>query len=204
MMSNMVDMSPVVYMDSSLMVAGSGFVAGESIEVFIATSEGSGPALGFADADAGGAWALLVQSSKFEGRVFQLASGQLLSAPALSLMAVGSVGSKASTPVRAMANAPEETAPAAPQAPSLMVIVQERDYVILGAGFRPGENVSFLAVSGPDEKTLITSAVAADNGAVTKELAVRALPLLGLDTGVYTLEGFGSEGSLATAPLVVK
>jgi hypothetical protein len=201
MMSNMVDLLPTIYLDRNVMVAGSGFIPGESVNVLIQTTEGAGPSLGFADAGPGGAWVLLTGTLN-EKSLIRISEAALVSAPALTLMGDGSFGSKASTPVRAAAKAPVAPPPPPPSNATIAAGIDGRvepgaNAMVYGVGYMPGENVNIIAVDAKDTGMLLTSAVAGASGAFSKDVSIDLAP------GFYTVEGFGSTGSFAAGPLIV-
>jgi hypothetical protein len=201
MISNLLDDSPFIYLDKPVMVTGSGFIPGESINVFIQTTGSAGPSLGFADADKGGAWALMA-SNLSEKRLIQLAESTLITAPALTLKAEGSHGSSASTPVRVLSFAPVASPAPPPSNANLAAGVAGRvepgePAMVWGVGYMPRESVSLIAVDGKGTRTLLSGGVANSTGSISKEVD------FDLAVGFYTLEGFGSKGSFAVTPLIV-
>jgi len=194
--------SPVIFLDQGLTIAGSGFRAFESIEVFFDLGVQK-PSLGFANADAGGAWA--IQLSRLDKiRSVEKIVTKLTALSVISLIAAGVDGSKASTPVMTVADSPSVAVIEAVRiGTSLLggVVEQDGTITVYGAGYRPNEGISFFAVTGesggqPIRKGL-ASGTAGPTGAITQDIVIHLGP------GLYTLEGLGVDGSVATAPLIV-
>lgn len=195
--------SQTLYLDQGLSVAGSGFLPFESIEVYIQLGHKQ-PSLGFAQADAGGAWMLTV-STLGKIRPIKISANQITGSSSVTLEAAGNFGSKASTPVETADESP--SAPVVSEPPSVATsliagtVVTGGTITVWGAGYDPNESVSFMVITGtsgdlPARKALL-GAKATATGALMKDLSIALAP------GLYTLEGYGANGSLATAPLIV-
>ena len=107
MISNMKDNSPVMYLDGGLMVAGTGFLPWEPLEVFLdidGTNRGS-VGLGFTTANGAGSFSLMLENLMGRASIVRTAS-ILTATPVIALIAEGADGSMASTPVMAAARAP--------------------------------------------------------------------------------------------------
>jgi len=197
--------SQVLYLDQGLTVTGSGFQAFESVEVYVNLGHIQ-PSLGFAQADAGGAFKL---TAGILGKIrsVKTATKKMTEAGALTLEAAGSFGSKATTPVTAVANKPAAVAAADPPstATSLVAgtVASGSTLTVYGAGYDPNESISFMVITGTSgssnlpARTALLGAKATATGSLAKDLPIALAP------GVYTLEGQGANGSLATAPLIV-
>jgi len=201
--------SPIVYLDQGLMVAGSGFKPFESVEVYIQLGH-TQPSLGSAQADPGGAWVLQVGTLKTI-RAIKIQSNNITNPPAVTLEAAGSEGSKASTPVIAMAEKPAP--PAALELPpvgaSIVVpgtVVPDGPFTIHGAGFGSEALVSvFLQYYGTESwdiggarSALLGSVKASKIGTWSMD---RTFVQFG--PGLYAVKAFGVNGELAYAPLIV-
>jgi hypothetical protein len=194
--------SPIVYLDQGLTIAGSGYKSFETVEVYFQLGHVQ-PSLGTAQADPGGAWTLQVGTLK-DIRAVKIQTVNLTGQPVVTLEAAGSEGSKASTPVMAMAEKPPTVVtPAPPVGASLVAGTVEKGTTITfwGAGYQPNESIFFMVITGESSgvpvRTVLRAGKAAATGAVTLDLTIN------LDPGLYTLEGIGAQGSLATAPLIV-
>jgi hypothetical protein len=194
--------SPVIYLDKGLTVAGSGFKAFEAIEVVFDLGIQQ-PSIGFANADAGGAWTL--QTTRLDKmRSIDLVATKLTASSVLTFLAQGVDGSKASTPVMVMAESPEVVVVEAPSVGASLVagIVKQGGTVTVAvAGFKPNEVIGYLLTTGesnglPIRRQLVAGS-AGPTGAATKNIRIT------LDPGVYTLEAIGVSGTLATAALIV-
>jgi len=191
--------SPVVFLDKGLTIAGSGFRAFEAVEVFFELG-GVQPSLGFAQADAGGAWTLNVP--RLDGiRKIKTAVTKLIGSPVLTLMAEGVDGSEASTPVMAVAESP--AAAAEPPSVGASVVAgtasQGGTITVTVAGFGDGEGITILLTTGVNQKPRIGVINAGPTGAATKDILLRSK----YGPGVYTLEAIGSSGTLATAAVII-
>ena len=96
--ASIVASEPVLYLDGSLEVWGSGFQPSESIEVYFDVETGLQIIVGFVEAGPGGAWALEIERMRGIRGLADNESKVAHGNP-LTLMAAGSEGSKASTPV---------------------------------------------------------------------------------------------------------
>ena len=193
--------SPVIYTDDALTVAGSGFPAGESVSVFILGTGVPAVFLGFTDADANGAWAMswdMLSANK----VVSGNAGALAAAGILTISAEGSSGSKATIPVMAIAgSAPMSLSVAASLNLRPPVVASGGTITVSGAGYGASEIVNIFVVTGflngvPVRDTFDRGAAGA-GGAFSKDVTVN------LEPGVYTIEGFGDSGTVATGALVV-
>jgi hypothetical protein len=194
--------SPVIYLDKGLTVAGSGFKAFEAIDVVFDLGVQQ-PSIGFANADAGGAWTL--QTARLDKiRSIDLVATKLAAASVLTFLAQGADGSKASTPVMVVADSPVVAVVEAPSAGASLVagtVEQGGTVTVAVAGFKPNEVIGYLLTVGennglPKRRQLVSGSAGA-TGAATKDIRIT------LDPGVYTLEAIGVSGTLATAALIV-
>jgi len=197
-----------LYLDS-VVVWGSGFKALEAVSVFVNYDDVYQPLLGWETADEGGAFVLRTDASGLNA--IAQAADAFVALEVVSIKADGSKGSKASTPVKIEKSQPAAAA-APPEVDTTIVAGEITDsglvsgvasegstVVVLAAGFKAGERVT-VAVLGADGKTvglLGANQAANDGGAVMFEREIKVGP------GVYTLEAFGDQGSIATAPLWV-
>ena len=209
---------PAFYLDEGLTVAGSGFRKFEPVIVYIDLGDGTEPNLGFTDSNRGGAWAINIKTIGELGGVATWGSA-LVEEGVVSVKADGADGSTASIPVAIMGL----TTPPAPEpppepgvAPSLMggTVALDGTITIWGAGYAPNEIVTIFAVTGvgtgirgglvvpgagdPLKKGIVTRG-ASDRGVVEAEFAPSGV----LDVGAYSIEGFGSVGSVASSLLIV-
>ncbi len=90
--------APVLYLDGAFEVWGSGFQPSESVEVYFDLDVGLQVIVGFVEAGPGGAWALQIERMSSIRGLADNAS-RLTNGKPLTLMAEGSEGSMASTPV---------------------------------------------------------------------------------------------------------
>jgi len=214
---------PAFFLDENLMIAGSGFRKFEPVIVFIDLGDGTEPNLGFTDANRGGAWVITLSNvGKAEG-VATWAS-TIVESGVVTVTANGADGSTASTPVNILGL----TTPPAPERPpdpgaaaSLAggTVALDGMIAIVGAGYAPNEIVTIFAVTGvgtgvrggqivpgagdPLKKGIITGA-ASDRGVLQLDFtATCAERGCVLDPGAYSIEGFGSFGSVASALLIV-
>ena len=96
--ASIVTSAPVLYMDGGFEVWGSGFQPSESVEVYFDLDIGLQVIVGFVDAGPGGAWALEIERmASIRGLADN--NSKLTHGRPLTLMAEGSEGSRASTPV---------------------------------------------------------------------------------------------------------
>ena len=195
--ANVMVSSPILYLDDGLTIAGSGFLAGESVSVFLLGD--IAVFLGFTDADANGAWAMSWDKLSDNSLVDRNGPG-LAQASILTVSAEGSQGSRATLPVSAAAG----NAPAGPSiATSLTAgsVAQGGSITVTGAGYGSGETVSLFVISdfsgGAPVRSTLDRARASNGGAFSKRVTVD------LEPGVYTLEGFGGSGNVGTAALIV-
>lgn len=192
--------SPVIFLDKGLMIAGSGFRAFEAVEVFFELG-GVQPSLGFAQADAGGAWTLTVTRLD-EIRKIKTAVTKLTGSPVVTLMAEGVDGSKGSTPVMAVAESPPVAVVEPPSVGASVVagtVEQGGTITVTVAGFGDGEGITLLLTTGVNQKPRIGVINAGPTGAATKDILLRSI----YGPGVYTLEAIGSSGTLATAAVII-
>jgi hypothetical protein len=196
--------SPVVYLDKGLTITGSGFRSFESIEVVFDLGIQQ-PSLGFVISDPAGAWVL--KAPKLDQlRSIKNISRKLTVAPVLTLLAHGVDGSKATTPVVAVAESPPIKVVAPPSVAASLVAgtVEEGGTITVTlAGFKPNEVISFFVTTGATTGNLpvraqLGGSKAAPTGAGTKDIKIGTL-----EPGVYTIEAVGINGTLATAALVV-
>jgi len=191
--------SPIIFLDKGLTVAGSGFLPFESVEVFFELGSVQ-PSLGFANADAGGAWTLTATRLD-EMRKVKTAVTKLTGAAVLSLTAEGVDGSKGSTPVTAVAESPPVVVVEPPSVGASVVagtVEQGGTVTVTVAGFG-NEGISILLTTGEGQRSRIGVINAGPTGAATKNILLRSI----VGPGVYTLEAIGASGTLATAAVIV-
>ena len=186
--------SQILYLTGGIEIWGSGFEPSESVNVYIDVDGNTQPNLGFADANAGGAWSLQIGRLD-EVRGVSQNTLRLTQAEVLTLMAEGSDGTKTSIPV-VIRSEPLDTAESNGHAmpASLVAGTVEAGKVITvyGAGYKPSEVVT-LEIAG----LKFGSSVAGKRGALGEDISIV------LEPGMYTLMGVGDKGSVASAPLIV-
>jgi len=213
--SNMMSTSPVLALDQSATFWGSGFLPFEPLRVFIDLGDVQAN-LGFADANAGGAWSFTVEKDTL-GEVSSVSSNAaaFIEAGVVSVVGEGMDGTWASTAVSIIAATPEP--PAKPDPPSIAssllvgsvtatgqfvvgVVAEGGTARLLGSGFGPNEGTAITVITGVGDAGEVKTkglAIAPANGAgaFSKDITVSLAP------GVYTLQAQGLNGSLATAAL---
>ena len=181
-------------MDEPLTIWGSGFKAGEPIVITLRVTEVTeviigGGAGSQVSANSSGAFSMSFDAIGGKGAARDAAPG------VRSIAAAGRDGSLATVPVVIT------TAPSPAPSPSTSLIAGVVDTggttTIWGAGFKANESVSIVAVGVAGRDTLIVGGSANSFGALMVDAKIS------LDIGVYTLKAVGSQGSEATAPLVV-
>ncbi|MQG58919.1 MAG: collagen-like protein [SAR202 cluster bacterium] len=180
----------------SFSVSGSGFQANEPVTLLIQVDEALQIILGGArgaQLSANAAGAFMMSFDEIGGKSASL--GRALGPRGLA--ANGMLGSRASTPVYIVDEA-AEPAPAVDTSLAAGAAVVGDRISLWGAGFNSGEAVVMLAVgaSGGSDR-IVASAMANDSGAFSTDATNT------LDAGTYTLQAIGSDGSTATAPLVI-
>ena len=186
--------SQLLYLSQGLEIWGSGFEPSESVNVYIDADGNVQPSLGFADANAGGAWALTIGSLNEISGITRNPL-RLTQAEALTLMAEGSEGTKASIPVVIRAEAPISNGHETLSTVASLVagtVETGKIITVYGAGYMPNEVVS-LEVAG----LKFGSSIAGHRGALGEDISIV------LEPGLYTLMGVGDRGSRASAPLIV-
>ena len=206
-------------LEESLEIWGSGFNPGESVTVLLQIDDALQRIVGDTTASPGGAFRAQFEEIGGDART----KARVLRGEVYALLALGSAGSKASAPVKIVAQPtplPEPTStptptptpaptPAptptptpeptpVPPSPSTSLIAAttatgERT-TMWGAGFQPNEMVTAGIVGGP---AVLVGRQANESGAVILEVTVDLAP------GIYTVKATGDMGSEATAPLVV-
>lgn len=185
----------VMTMSEPFTVTGSGFIPGEPIVVQVVIGEFASPIAGGArgsqvSANAAGAFSVSFDFVSEIASVIEQAPGDR------TLLAQGADGSMASSPVK-IVSSPRSTSPSS----SLLTGGAEPagDASIVGAGFVANEFVS-IAVAGAGangEDIILVGGQANSSGAFSLTTTIN------LDEGIYTLRATGSNGSEATAALVV-
>jgi len=197
-----------LYLDEGLTVSGSGFLAYEPVIAYVDLG-GFRPTLGFADANAGGAWSITIADvSKLPGKYWS----KLGASGVLSVVAEGSDGTIATTPIAYASTRPPAAAP--PREPRIGAslsggsVVTGNSIDVTGSGFSAGEFTSFVIITGVSGDKYGTgqtfqtrkghgTAIATNTGVVTKSVRVT------LDAGSYTLEAKGEDGTTATSVITV-
>ena len=198
--------SPTMYLDDGFEVWGSGYRAFEPVIVYIDLGPQTQPNLGFADANSGGAWRLVI-GNVGELRGTGRSRDKMLEAGLLTVIGEGADGSVASAPVWALASRPVPPPVAKPPsiASSLVggTVVKDGVLTVVGAGFEPNERVTFLVVTGTGSageelrKVSGPPSQANDSGSFTGTIPA------GYDPGTYTIEAVGASGSIATAGMII-
>jgi len=116
-------------------------------------------------------------------------------------MAEGSHGSSASAPVTVSAEAPASAPETSIASLAAAAIAEDGTLSVVGAGFKPSEFVSLVAVTGVSSGYVTKKAVATGIATDTGVLIVEMVNVL--SAGAYTLEGIGNEGSYTTAALII-
>ena len=173
---------PVLYLDSTADIWGSGFQRFEPVTVYIdLDSDGASIMLGSTDADAGGAWR--VQASGYDTGLDESVAAMLSlginAGNVFSVVAEGADGTKASIPVMLAAQAPVSAPPAVPVTGSVLVgsiagdgsfrvgIAEEGgEITLVAAGFSPGEFIN-VTINGNSWTTMIAGE---DGGAQLSEV----------------------------------
>ncbi len=185
----------VMTMSEPFTVTGSGFLPGEPIVVQVKISDSTSPIAGGArgsqvSANAAGAFSISFDFVSEIASVIDQAPGDR------TLLAQGADGSMASTPVK-IVGSPSSTSPSS----SLATGGAEPagDASIVGAGFIANEFVSIAAAGAGanGEDIILVGGQANASGAFSLTTTIN------LDEGIYTLRATGSNGSEATAALVV-
>jgi hypothetical protein len=218
--------SPVVYLDQGFEVWGSGYNPFEPVlvQVQIGSGVGETATFGVVDANAGGAFRMVLTADEVNGKLGGKAD-QLIAEGALTLKGIGTDGSSGSTAIRVVAETPAPEAVAEPPSVAASmtigniaadgsfqagVVAKGGELNIFGAGFEPNEHAGLFtvkAISGSSltEQTITgTSLSRLDNATTDKTGAFLAvIPEVGLDEGLYTLKAVGIFGTIATSPLWV-
>ena len=220
--ANVAISSANVYLNDEVWVSGSGFRQFEPVILYFDLGGGKEPNLGFVDANRGGAFKTRIKSLIALKGVSKH-SGLLVEEAIVTLKADGADGSAASTPVHVHgAERPVPVVGPEPGvAPSLIAgaIAQGGQLDVWAGGFNPHERVTLTVVTGVGEgirggkvvpgagdpkRKPIGQAQANDKGVALVDLKIQCAESgCALDPGAYTLEAYGSEGSVATTILVV-
>ena len=220
--ANVAVSSTHVYLSDELIVTGSGFQQFEPVILYFNLGGGKEPNLGFIDANKGGAFSHRIKHLTDLKGVNKHSDG-LVSAGIVTLKADGADGSAASTPVNIHgAERPDVVAGPAPGvAPSLIAgaIAQGSQLDVWAAGFNPLERVTLTVVTGVGEgiragkvvpgagdakRKPIGQGIANEQGVALVDLKIQCAENgCALNPGAYTLEAYGSEGSVATTALIV-
>jgi hypothetical protein len=186
----------VIYLDGGVTVIGSGFKTGETIEIMFDLQQGKGAneaVLGFATADAAGAFSLIVSNLQDRASVVRT-SAKLLATTSVVLRAKGGNGSSATSAVSFDASAPGAAAV------HVGTISKGSASDFIGTGFIPGELVSFIVLNatGDGTSSSIGSAVA-DNGGVANASITTTI-----DSGTYSVIAKGATSNrVASTALIV-
>lgn len=188
--------SNVIYLDGGVTVIGSGFKTGEAIEIMFDLQQGKGAneaVLGFATADAAGAFSLIVSNLQDRASVVRT-SAKLLATTSVVLRAKGGNGSSATSAVSFEASAPG----AAAVHVGTVSKGSASDYI--GTGFIPGELVSFIVLNATGDGTSasIGSAVADDGGVANASITTT------IDAGTYSVIAKGATSNrVASTALII-
>lgn len=197
-----------LYLDSAE-VMGSGFKSLEAVSVFVNWDDNTQPMIGVADADEGGAFRITVNASAVDA--IAQATASLTAASVVSIKAEGADGSVASIPVKVVATRP--AAPVVIAVDSSLVVGGNENGLAVGlasegggvtaavSGFNEGErvNITVIGADGGVGAVLLAGARANIGGAVSGESILPA----SLKAGTYAVQAVGTEGSTATAPLII-
>mgnify|MGYP001156726330 FL=1 len=176
-------------------VSGSGFQANEPVTLLIQVNQTLQIIIGGArgaQVVANEAGAFSIDFPEIGGRATSLERALGVR----SLAANGILGSRASTPIKVIDEAPDVPAIDTTLAAGAAVVGERIS--LWGSGFNANEAVVMLAVgaSGGSDR-IVASAMANDSGAFATDATNT------MEIGVYTLKAIGSSGSTATAPLVI-
>ena len=188
--------SNVIYLDGGVTVIGSGFKTGETVEIMFDLQQGTGAneaVLGFATADAAGAFSLTVSNLQDRASVVRT-SAKLLATTSVVLRAKGGSGSSATSAVSFEASAPG--------AASVHVGAVSKGSAsdFIGTGFIPGELVSFIVLNstGDGTSSSIGSAVADGGGVANASITTTINP------GTYSVIAKGATSNrVASTALIV-
>ena len=193
-----------VALDEDFEVWGSGFAAGESVVISLASDEFLQHVVADTTASATGSFRVSVGGIGGDARVRSRVSGGQI----YTLVALGSAGTLASSPVNVILERPSPTPvpqpttvstpePPAPDAPTTLVAeiaVSGELSTFWASGFAPGETVLLSILGGPE---ILVARDANESGAVMLEARIDLGP------GVYTAIATGELGGRATWPLIV-
>lgn len=200
-----------IYLDEGVIIAGSGFRKYEPVMLFFDLGDGQEPNLGFVDANKGGAFSFRIKKLNGLGSVFKNAD-DLLSVGVVALKANGADGSAASQPLWILGSAAPiiEDVPTPGAAPSLIAgtVAIDGEIEVKGSGFNPNENITLMVIMGTVSDVGIADIKRKSVGqgsANDKGVSMISVKIIKgtLEPGAYTLEAYGSDGSIATAPLFV-
>ncbi len=199
-----------VTLDEDFEVWGSGFAAGESVIISLAVDEFLQQVVGDTTASAAGSFRVSVGGIGGDARVRSRVSGGQI----YTLVALGSAGTLASSPVNVilerppppptpsptplpeptMVPTPEPPAPDATTTLVAEIAVSGELNTFWASGFAPGETVLLGILGGPE---ILVGRDANESGAVMLEARIDLGP------GVYTAIATGELGGRATWPLIV-
>ena len=197
-----------IYLDEGVIIAGSGFRKYEPVMLFFDLGDGKEPNLGFVDANRGGAFSFRIKKLNALGSVLKNVD-DLLSVGVVTLKANGADGSAASQPLWVLGSAAPiiQEVPIPGVAPSLIAgtVAIGGEIEIKGSGFNPNENITLMVITGTVANEDIKRKSVGQGSANDKGVSMIAVKIIKdtLEPGAYTLEAYGSDGSIATAPLFV-
>ena len=194
-----------VTLDEDFEIWGSGFASGESVIISLAIDEFLEQVVGDTTASAAGSFRVPVSGIGGDARVRSRVSGGQI----YTLIALGSAGTLASSPVNVILARPTPTplptptpAPTPePPAPDASTTTLVAEIAVTGelntfwaAGFAPGETILLSILGGPE---ILVARDANESGAVMFEAKIDLGP------GVYTAIATGEISGRATWPLIV-
>ena len=201
---------PVLYLDGTADIWGSGFQRFEPVTVYIDLDiDGASIMLGSIDADAGGAWR--VQASGYDTGLDESVANMLTlginAGNVFSVVAEGADGTKASTPVMIAAQTPAAPVPpATPVRGSVLVgsfaadgsfrvgVADEGGEVtLIAVGFKPGELVNVTINGNTWTKIIAGEDGGAQVSAVPEIFVDRVITILG--AGYHQVELTDSHGA---------
>ena len=186
----------VLTLDEPVTIWGSGFLPGEPVTLQLMIDDVPSTVIGQTlGTTAGANGAFLAQFDQL------LTSRRTSGDPAgiMTILALGADGSRASTPVQVVRVQQFDAAPSTSLAVNSIDLSVGSDTTIYGAGFKANEFVSVSAsgAGAGGQDIVIVGDQANEFGAFAWDTTIS------MGAGIYTLKARGSQGSEATAPLLI-